>query len=158
LDINTLPVSNSAFLSIGVFEVSPNDDLVAYSIDLSGDEHFDVYIKNLTSQKTLFQEKPIATNTYYSLRWIGNDNVYFNVLDDIKIPRYVRKFCVSCSDVDSPSRASTLLYEEKEDKMTVEVDTTGDEQYLLVKVRSYILVAARVKRLQECLISRSLAN
>jgi len=58
------------YFSLGVFEVSPNHQLLAYSVDTSGAEQYTLFFLDLTT----FQLYPeCITETYFSFAW-GNDN------------------------------------------------------------------------------------
>src|SRR3989338_6642652 len=65
LDLNIL-AQGSAFFQLGVFEVSPNGRLLAYSVDRTGDEAHTVYVKDLLSGKLMSE---LIKNTGLSLEW-----------------------------------------------------------------------------------------
>ena len=52
LDQNQL-ASGYNYFDIGVFEISPDNNLLAYSVDTNGSETFNVYIKDLQTGKTI---------------------------------------------------------------------------------------------------------
>ena len=83
LDQNVLAEGQS-FFQLGVFKVSPNHQLLAYSIDTAGAEIYTLFIKNLATGALLADQ---LSNTYYGIEW-ANDNrtLFYNVLDDALRP------------------------------------------------------------------------
>ena len=65
LDQNVLARGHN-FYDLGVFEVSPDHSLLAYSIDTTGAENFTLYVKDLNTGKRLADEIP---NTASSVAW-----------------------------------------------------------------------------------------
>ncbi|KAJ3411966.1 hypothetical protein HDV05_001444 [Chytridiales sp. JEL 0842] len=104
LDLNPLIPKDALYFQLGVFEVNPYDeDLVAFSVDLSGDEDFSLFVMNATSQ-TLLEPAAGLIDTYYSVRWARvndehgslQDWVLYNVIDDKwGIPTAIFKYCVT---------------------------------------------------------------
>jgi oligopeptidase B len=47
LDENEL-AQNSSYFNVGVFAVSPDETILAYTVDRIGNERFTLYFKNLT--------------------------------------------------------------------------------------------------------------
>jgi oligopeptidase B len=87
LDQNIL-AEGKIFCSVSGFEVSPDGDKLAYSLDVEGDEVYTIYIKDLTNN-TLYPET--IPNTYGSvyvqsgIEW-SNDSktIFYATLDDAK--------------------------------------------------------------------------
>ena len=63
LDENALAAETSYF-KLGVFEMSPNQKLLAYSTDTSGGERYTLVVKNLDTGEMLADAVP---NTFYSV-------------------------------------------------------------------------------------------
>ena len=49
---------DSEFFALGTFDVSPDGDLLAYSVDLAGDERFTLRVKDLRTGEVLPDEVP----------------------------------------------------------------------------------------------------
>ena len=47
---------NSNFFSTGAITVSPNDKLLAYSLDLKGSEYYSIFVRQISNKKFLSQE------------------------------------------------------------------------------------------------------
>ncbi len=69
LDLNAVAAGHE-YLDLGVYKISPDHTLLAYSLDTNGAEEFTVYVKDLRTGELLPEEIP---NTSYALEW-GNDN------------------------------------------------------------------------------------
>lgn len=83
LDENKL-AEGQEYFSLGIFKVSPNHKLLAYSVDLNGLEEYTIYIKNLSTGELYTENIP---NTSYDFEW-ANDNKTFlyTVLNEQKQP------------------------------------------------------------------------
>ncbi|MFK8330154.1 S9 family peptidase [Pseudomonas sp. BJa5] len=78
------PLANGGFLSLGAFNVSPDHQRLAYSLDTSGDEIYTLYVKDLVSGA--IEELPFE-DCDGSMTW-ANDNqtLFFTELDDTHRP------------------------------------------------------------------------
>ena len=70
LDENAL-AKGHAFLSMGNVAVSPDGRLVAYSVDLEGNEVFTLHVRDLTTGETLPDR---LEGTYYTLAWAADSS------------------------------------------------------------------------------------
>ena len=78
LDGNEL-AAGAAFFSLGALSVSPDERLLAYSTDFSGDERFTLRVKDLATGAVLDDEVP---DTYYSCAWSRDGSTLFYVTVD----------------------------------------------------------------------------
>lgn len=78
------PLANGGFLSLGAFNVSPDHQRLAYSLDTSGDEIYTLYVKDLASGA--IEQLPFE-DCDGSMTW-ANDNqtLFFAELDDTHRP------------------------------------------------------------------------
>ncbi|KAI9141565.1 prolyl oligopeptidase [Paraphysoderma sedebokerense] len=144
LDLNEIS-ANSSYFALGVFEASPSDTLLAYSIDSTGNEQFSLYIKNLTSKELICGGIPIQ-NTYYAVRWAREDSLYFNVVDDLGVPRAAYRFDIyDCNNSTLVVEAKKLgkwtgklVYEENDQSLTVLVSNTNDQQYVNILISGQV--------------------
>lgn len=128
LDQNQL-AAGKAYFRIGVFEVSPNHQLLAYSIDSTGSETYTIYVKDLSTAQTFPDEIP---NTYYSVEW-ANDNqtIFYTTLDESKRPFKLYKHLLG----KSPSEDELIHFEEDE-AYYLWLSKTKSKQYLLLSLES----------------------
>ena len=83
LDQNMLAQGHS-FLSLGVFDVSPDHRLLSYSIDTTGSEIFTLFIKDLITGQ-IYQDK--LENTSHSLEWFNDNHSFlYTTLDAARRP------------------------------------------------------------------------
>ena len=91
LDGNEL-AAGAAFFSLGALAVSPDERLLAYSTDFSGDERFTLRVKDLATGAVLDDEVP---DTYYSCAWSRDGSTLFYVtVDDAWRPYRVWRHAV----------------------------------------------------------------
>ncbi|MBI4445017.1 MAG: S9 family peptidase [Acidobacteria bacterium] len=128
LDQNQLAAGHE-FLRVGAAVVSPDHQLLAYSIDTSGAETFTLSIKDLRTGK---QVGPSIPNTYYSVEW-ANDNrtLFYSVLNEAKRPyRLYRHRLGQTRDQD------LLVFEEPDERFFLSLSKTRSRAFLLITLRS----------------------
>ncbi|MBI2026635.1 MAG: S9 family peptidase, partial [Deltaproteobacteria bacterium] len=130
LDVNQL-TQGKTFCSIGVFEVSHDHKLLAYSVDLDGSEKYTLYIKNLESGE-LLKEK--IENTSTSFVWFQDDKTFlYNVLD-----KNLRPFTIYRHHLGGDVSADELLYEEKSSEYFAYCYETKSEEYIILYIHGAI--------------------
>ena len=89
---------------------SPDHRLLAYSIDLEGDENFTTYVKDLETGALLPDQ---VANTYYSLEWANDNRTFFyTMLDEAMRPFQVWRHELGASE-------DTLVYQEDDGRFSV---------------------------------------
>jgi oligopeptidase B len=126
LDENELAGGHDYF-SVGNFEVSPNERLVAYSVDTEGDETYVTHIRDLSTGGDL---PDALENSYYTLAW-ANDNrtLFFVTLDHAKRPYQVWRH-----ELGQPS--SELVFEETDERFEIEIYKSRDARYIFIESES----------------------
>ncbi|HKK20527.1 MAG TPA: S9 family peptidase [candidate division Zixibacteria bacterium] len=128
LDQNQLAAGHG-FWNVGVFDVSPNQDMLAYSVDTTGAEAFTLHFKNLKSDKLLQDEIP---NTSTEFAWAtDNKHVFYTTLDDAK-----RSYKLYRHELGTNYREDVLVYQEPDQMYDVSIRLTKDKQYLLMDLES----------------------
>ena len=128
LDVNHL-AGSSPYCAIGVFEPSPSHKLLAYSVDLSGNESYTLYVKDLSTGELLPDTIPA---TYYSVAW-ANDNktLFYNVLDEALRPYQLRRHILGTAAHDN-----VTVYQEDDARFYLNVTKSKDDVYLLLVLNS----------------------
>ena len=128
LDENALAAGHDYF-AIGVFRISPNHRLLAYSVDSAGSESYTLCIKDLGTGKLLADR---ILNTYYSVAW-ANDNrtIFYNTLDDAKRPYKLYRH-----ELGGDPNEDVLVYHEKDEAYRVSVSRTKSKKYLTMTLSS----------------------
>lgn len=124
LDENELARGHHYF-SIGVFKISPDHQLLAYSADTAGRETYTIYVKNLNTGKMLEDE---IQNTDNSAAW-GNNNktIFYTTLDEARRPHEVYRHLLGATqDKDA------MIYNEKDEAFYLYISKTKSKKYLLI--------------------------
>ncbi|MDP8965465.1 MAG: S9 family peptidase [Cyanobacteriota bacterium] len=130
LDQNELAKGYDYF-SLGTFQVSPNHQLLAYSVDASGAEKHTLFFLDLNTFE-LYPET--LTETYYSFAW-GNDNrtVFYTKVDSTNRP-----FQLWRHTLDSNPEDDVLIYQEPDEAYFLSVGKTRSQAYILMSLGSKV--------------------
>ena len=113
------------YFGIGDLEVSNNDKLLGYSLDLKGSEYFTIYIRDIYSGK-LVAEK--IEETSGSITFSLDDKYFFySKLDQFHRPRKIFRHKIGSSIKDDE-----LIFEEKSEAFTVGISLSSDEKYFFI--------------------------
>ena len=113
------------YFGVGDLEVSYNDKLLGYSLDLKGSEYYTIYIRNITSGK-LVTEK--IEETSGSITFSLDDQYFFySKLDEFHRPRKIFRHKIGSSVKDDE-----LIFEEKSEAFTVSISLSSDEKYFFI--------------------------
>jgi oligopeptidase B len=130
LDENELAKGHE-FFSLGVFDISPNHQILAYSVDTSGSEQYTLFFLDLTTFELASETIP---DTYFSVAW-ANDNktIFYTKIDEANRPYQLFRHTLGTAVEED-----VLIYEELDDIYHLYVDKTRSEQYILMLLRSSI--------------------
>ena len=78
LDLNKM-AEGKDFLNLGIFDVSPNHELLAYAIDTMGNERYTLRVKNLKTGK-LYPD--IIDSVSTSFEWANDNRTFFYTITD----------------------------------------------------------------------------
>ena len=113
------------YFGVGDLEVSYNDKLLGYSLDLKGSEYYTIYIRNINSGK-LVTEK--IEETSGSITFSLDDQYFFySKLDEFHRPRKIFRHKIGSSVKDDE-----LIFEEKSEAFTVGISLSSDEKYFFI--------------------------
>ncbi len=127
LDLNEIAKGES-FVGRGLFE--PNDDgkLLAYTIDTTGFRLYTLFVKDLTRGTLL----PDRVERVDSVAWAADGKTLFYVVEDsAKRPHRLYRHVVGTRGPDA------LVYEEKDERFTLEVSRSRDDRWILVESDSH---------------------
>jgi oligopeptidase B len=135
LDVNGLAEGHK-FFSIGVYKVSPSHKLLAYSTDTEGSNVFTLQVKDLATSALLAERIP---NTAASVAW-ANDNrtLFYTTLDSAKRSHRLYRHALG-----TDAAADVLVYEEPDQRFSVELSKTRSKQYLLLTLESHTTTEVR---------------
>ena len=126
LDTNALAEGHE-FFSLGWAQVSPDGRRLAYSVDTSGNERYDVYVVDLATSAVI--DGPIE-GVGAGGAWAGNDWIVYLRLDAAWRPHQAWRHHIGGDEPDA------LLYEEPDDRFWMGVDTSRDHAWVLLDLGS----------------------
>jgi oligopeptidase B len=107
--------AGSQYLDVGVTAVSPDERLLAYSLDRTGDEVYEMRFRDLDTGRDLADELP---RTYFTAAWSADSSTFFyTVHNDIYRPYQVWRHRVG-----EPVSDDVLVFEELDDRYNVEIE------------------------------------
>ena len=127
LDVNAL-AEGKKFMSVGGFEVSTDGNLLAYTSDDVGFRQYKLNVKDLRTGKLL----PDTAERVDSVEWTEDGKSILYTIEDAQTKRSYRLLRHVLGGKDD-----ALIYEEKDERFTVDLDKTRDHKYMLVDVASH---------------------
>ena len=128
LDANEL-ARGEKFFALGDVEVSDDGTLLAYSTDVTGFREYTLFIKDLRTGALA----PEAFRKVSSFAWAADSRTLFYVVDDTaKRPYRLYRHVLATETAADP-----LVYEEKDEKFTLEVSRSRSRAYLFVDSSSH---------------------
>lgn len=135
LDGNELAEGHD-FFALGAREVSPDNNLLAYSTDFSGDERFTLHVKDLRTGELLPDEIP---GTFYGAAWAtDNSTLFYLTVDDSWRPYRLWRHELGSMSPD------TLVYEETDERFWIGVGLTRSEKYIIIDIHSKVTSELRL--------------
>ncbi len=116
---------NTEYFGVGDLEVSYNDKLLGYSLDLKGSEYFTIYIRDISTGK-LVTEKIEETSGSITFS-LDDEYFFYSKLDEFHRPRKIFRHKIGSSIKDDK-----LVFEEKSEAFTVGISLSSDEKYFFV--------------------------
>jgi oligopeptidase B len=128
LDGNAL-AGDSEFFSLGTVNTSPDGTLLAYSVDLSGDERFLLRIKDLATG----EDRPDQiSGVSYSSAWSADGSQLFYVtVDDAWRPDKVWRHALGAD-----ATADVVVFTEPDERFWVGVDLTRNSEAIVISLGS----------------------
>ena len=118
-------LSGSKYFGLGSISVSRNDQLMAYSLDLKGSEYYDIFLKDLSTNK-LLEEK--IENTSGSITWsLNSKSFFYTPLDKYHRSKKIYKHVLGTS-----SKEDNLIFEETDNSYSVNISLTSDEKFFVI--------------------------
>jgi len=128
LDGNVL-AEGGEFFALGTFDVSPDGSLLAFSVDLRGDERFTVRFKDLTTGELLTDEIPGAQ---YGSAWTADNESLFYVT----VNEAWRPYRVWRHRLGTAAEQDEIVHEEPDEMFGVHVSSSRSDRFVFVDVSS----------------------
>ena len=118
-------LSGSKYFGLGTISISHNDKLMAYSLDLKGSEYYDIFLRDLSTNKHV-EDK--IENTSGSITWsLDSKSFFYTPLDKFHRSKKIYKHIVGTA-----SKKDKLIFEEKDDSFSVGISLTSDEKFFVI--------------------------
>ncbi|MFN8442304.1 MAG: S9 family peptidase [Caldilineaceae bacterium] len=128
LDQNQLAEGHD-FCDVGIFEISPDQRLLAFSVDYAGNERFTLQVKDLTTG-LLLPDK--IENTFYSVEWAAdNRTLFYNICDEAWRP-----FKLFRHELGQDTSEDTLIFHEPDESYWVQIYKTKNQRYLIIHLHN----------------------
>lgn len=135
LDLNKLAEGHK-FLGLGLYQVSDDGNLLAYSLDTTGFRQYQSYFKNLATGETL----PDQVGQINSGEWCADNKTFYYVKEDAA----KRPFQLYKHVLGSPK--DELIFEEKDELFNIWIDRSSDKKYLFLAAGSKVATEYRFLR------------
>ena len=113
------------YFGLGDLEVSYNDKLLAYSLDLKGSEYYTIHIRDIKSRKQVGEK---IENTSGGITFSLDDKyIFYSKLDDNHRPREIYRH-----EIGASSTKDILIFKEESEAFTVGIGLSSDEKYFFI--------------------------
>ena len=118
------------YFGVGDLEVSHNDKLFAYSLDVKGSEYYTIFIRNINDNKIITKE---ITDTSGSIMFSLDDRyIFYSKLDQNHRARKIYRH-----KIGNLNEKDELIFEEKTEAFTVSISLSSDEKYYLISTSDH---------------------
>ena len=124
LDIGAL-ADDSGYLEVGLTIVSPDEDLLAYSVDTTGDEVYTLRFRDLRTGEDLAE---VVSRSYYGGAWSADSRWFFYTVHD----ELYRPFQVWRHRIGTPLADDVLVLDEPDERYDLNVRTTRSGDVVLI--------------------------
>ena len=120
---------DSEFFSIGALAVSAGHDRLALATDTTGDERFDLVVRDLTTGQTLDES---ITGIGYGVEFSRDGGtVFYTRVDDAWRPHQLWRHVVGADPA-----GDVLVHEESDERFWMGIGTSRDERWLILALGS----------------------
>ena len=113
------------YFGLGDLEVSYNDKLLAYSLDLKGSEYYTIHIRDIKSREQVGEK---IENTSGGITFSLDDKyIFYSKLDDNHRPREIYRH-----EIGTPASKDILIFKEESEAFTVGIGLSSDEKYFFI--------------------------
>lgn len=127
---------DSEFFSLGAFSVSPGGTLLAYAVDLTGNERFQLRLRDLTTGEQL---QDVIENVAYGVAWAGEHHLFYTRSDEAWRPFQVLRHRVGTDAGDDP-----VIFAEPDERYWTHVGASKDRAWILIQVGSKLTTEVRL--------------
>jgi oligopeptidase B len=130
LDGNEL-AKGHAYFELGYVERSPDENLVAYAVDVDGSELHTLRFRDLASGHDLADA---IAGVYYGAAWSADSTTFFYVRPDSSM----RPYQVWTHRLGTPPEQDVLVFQEDDERFEVNVEPSKSERYVFITSASQV--------------------
>ena len=150
LDVNEM-ASGHAFLSLGIYQHSPDHRLLAFATDTTGYRRFTLYLKDLASGQLLPDRlEDVSPGAVWSA---GSDHLFY-----LRHDSTLRSHQVWRHQVSSDPAADVLVYEELDEVFNVWISTSASKRVMFINSVSPTTSEVRILSTREPLADPTLVE
>lgn len=129
LDCNQLAEGHKSF-TLGLFDLSPRQDLLAYATDTNGSEIYTLYFKDLQTGKLLADK---IDKIYYSGAWCHDNKTFYYITQD----EYQRPDKMWRHILGTPVEQDEVLFTETDNQYFITCQLSESEEYIFLNRHSH---------------------
>jgi len=118
--------NDQAYFNIGSYEISSNNNLIAYSVDWVSRREYTLYIKDLRTG-SMYADK--IENTTGGMVWANDNRTLFYTKQD---PVTLRSNQIFKHVIGTDQTADELVYEEKDETFGCDIMKSKSDEYLII--------------------------
>ncbi len=141
LDGNELAVGHDYF-ELGFVERSPDENILAYAVDLTGDELHEVRFRDLSTGHDL---EDVLSDVYYGSAWSADSRTFFYVRPD----KAMRPYQVWRHTLGTTVDKDVVVLQEDDERFELSVELTKTERYIVFTSSSQVTSESRYLRSDE---------
>ncbi len=141
LDENELAEGHD-YCAVGACEVSPDHTLLAYTVDRSGSEVYEMFVRDLATGAVI--DGPL-TGLAADLEWANDSRtIFYLTLDEQMRPHYVRSH-----ELGTDVAGDTEIYHEPDPAFYVGIEVSRSREYLFITMESHATTEVRALHLDQ---------
>ena len=113
------------YFGVGDLEVSWNDELLAYSLDLRGSEYYTIHVRDIFTNEPITEK--IEETSGSILFSLDDKYIFYSKLDKNHRPRKIFRH-----ELGTSTKNDLLIFEEKSEAFTVGIGLSSDEKYYFI--------------------------
>jgi len=118
------------YFGVGDLEVSNNDKLLGYSLDIKGSEYYTIFIRDIKTKKIISKEIPETSGSIiFSL---DDKYIFYSKLDENHRARKIYRHEISNNKVKDE-----LIFEEKSEAFTANIALSSDEKFYFINTSDH---------------------
>ena len=115
------------YFSLNVFDVSHDDNVLAWSSDTDGSEMYTIRFREIATGQALADEIP--DTTWGGSAWSTDDRHFFYVVPDDAM----RPWRVMRHEMGTPSAADVVVFEDPDERFYVSVDLSKSKEWIIIE-------------------------